>query len=31
VTGFVMVDEAPMLLVDLPTLVREQTAAAAPA
>jgi chemotaxis signal transduction protein len=31
VTGFVMVDEAPMLLVDLPTLVREQAAAAAPA
>ncbi len=28
VTGFVIVDEAPMLLVDLPTLVRERTAAA---
>ncbi len=28
VTGFVIVDESPMLLVDLPTLVREQTAAA---
>lgn len=31
VTGFVMVDEAPMLLVDLPTLVRERAGAAAPA
>lgn len=30
VTGFVMVDEAPMLLVDLPTLVRERAGAAAP-
>ncbi|BDG04260.1 chemotaxis protein CheW [Anaeromyxobacter oryzae] len=29
VTGFVIVDEAPMLLVDLPTLVREQAGAAA--
>ena len=29
VTGFVMVDEAPMLLVDLPTLVRERSGAAA--
>lgn len=28
VTGFVIVDEAPMLLVDLPTLVRERTLAA---
>lgn len=28
VTGFVMVDEAPMLLVDLPTLVRERSGAA---
>ncbi len=27
VTGFVMVDEAPMLLVDLPTLVRERSGA----
>lgn len=27
VTGFVMVDDAPILLVDLPTLVREQLAA----
>ncbi len=27
VTGFVMVDEAPMLLVDLPTLVRERLGA----
>jgi hypothetical protein len=27
VTGFVMVDEVPMLLVDLPTLVREHPAA----
>jgi chemotaxis signal transduction protein len=31
VTGFVMLDDAPMLLVDLPTLVREHSAAAAPA
>lgn len=30
VTGFVMVDEAPMLLVDLPTLVRERSGAAPP-
>jgi chemotaxis signal transduction protein len=30
VTGFVIVDEAPMLLVDLPTLVRERTSAAPP-
>jgi hypothetical protein len=30
VTGFVIVDEAPMLLVDLPTLVRERSGAAAP-
>ena len=29
VTGFVIVDEAPMLLVDLPTLVRERSGAAA--
>jgi chemotaxis signal transduction protein len=29
VTGFVIVDEAPMLLVDLPTLVREHSGAAA--
>jgi chemotaxis signal transduction protein len=29
VTGFVMVDDAPMLLVDLPTLVRERALAAA--
>ncbi len=28
VTGFVIVDEAPMLLVDLPTLVRERSGAA---
>jgi hypothetical protein len=28
VTGFVMVDEAPVLLVDLPTLVREHPGAA---
>jgi chemotaxis signal transduction protein len=28
VTGFVIVDEAPMLLVDLPTLVRERAPAA---
>ena len=28
VTGFVMVDDAPMLLVDLPTLVRERPGAA---
>jgi chemotaxis signal transduction protein len=27
VTGFVMLDEAPMLLVDLPTLVRERPGA----
>ncbi len=27
VTGFVIVDEAPLLLVDLPTLVRERQAA----
>jgi len=31
VTGFVLVDESPMLLVDLPTLVREQRASAAAA
>ncbi len=30
VTGFVIVDDAPMLLVDLPTLVRERSGAAAP-
>ena len=30
VTGFVIVDEAPMLLVDLPTLVRERSGAAPP-
>jgi hypothetical protein len=30
VTGFAMVDEAPLLLVDLPTLVRERPGAAAP-
>ncbi len=30
VTGFVMVDEVPMLLVDLPTLVRERSLEAAP-
>ncbi len=32
VTGFVMIDDAPLLLVDLPTLVRERSAppAAAP-
>jgi chemotaxis signal transduction protein len=30
VTGFVIVDEAPMLLVDLPTLVRERSGAASP-
>jgi chemotaxis signal transduction protein len=30
VTGFVMVDDAPLLLVDLPTLVREQSPAPAP-
>jgi chemotaxis signal transduction protein len=29
VIGFVIVDEAPMLLVDLPTLVRERSGAAA--
>lgn len=29
VTGFVIVDEAPLLLVDLPTLVRERVAAPA--
>ncbi len=29
VTGFVILDEAPMLLVDLPTLVRERPGAAA--
>jgi chemotaxis signal transduction protein len=29
VTGFVIVDEAPLLLVDLPTLVRERSGAAA--
>jgi chemotaxis signal transduction protein len=28
VTGFVMVNEAPMLLVDLPTVVRERSGAA---
>ena len=28
VTGFVIVDEAPVLLVDLPTLVRERSGAA---
>lgn len=28
VTGFVILDEAPMLLVDLPTLVRERSGAA---
>jgi hypothetical protein len=28
VTGFVMIDDAPMLLVDLPTLVRERPGAA---
>lgn len=31
VTGFVMVDEVPTLLVDLPTLVRERLAAGADA
>jgi chemotaxis signal transduction protein len=31
VTGFVLVDESPTLLVDLPTLVREQRASAAAA
>jgi len=31
VTGFVLVDESPMLLIDLPTLVREQRASAAAA
>jgi hypothetical protein len=30
VTGFVILDEAPMLLVDLPTLVRERSGAPAP-
>ena len=30
VTGFVIVDEAPVLLVDLPTLVREHPGAAPP-
>jgi chemotaxis signal transduction protein len=30
VTGFVILDEAPMLLVDLPTLVRERPGAAPP-
>ena len=30
VTGFVIVDEAPMLLVDLPTLVRERPGVASP-
>lgn len=30
VTGFVIVDDAPMLLVDLPTLVRERSGAASP-
>jgi hypothetical protein len=30
VSGFVIVDEVPMLLVDLPTLVRERPGAAAP-
>lgn len=30
VTGFVMLDDAPTLLVDLPTLVRERHDAAAP-
>lgn len=30
VTGFVIVDEAPLLLVDLPTLVRERSGAAPP-
>jgi hypothetical protein len=29
VSGFVMIDEAPLLLVDLPTLVRERPGAAA--
>jgi chemotaxis signal transduction protein len=31
VTGFVILDEAPMLLVDLPTLVRERPGAASSA
>jgi hypothetical protein len=30
VSGFVLVDEVPMLLVDLPTLVRERPGASAP-
>lgn len=30
VTGFVIVDDSPLLLVDLPTLVRERSVAAAP-
>lgn len=30
VTGFVIVDDAPLLLVDLPTLVRERAGAPAP-
>ncbi len=30
VTGFVVVDDSPLLLVDLPTLVRERSAEAAP-
>lgn len=30
VTGFVMVDDAPLLLVDLPTLVRERSSELAP-
>ncbi len=30
VTGFVILDEAPMLLVDLPTLVRERSGVAPP-
>jgi chemotaxis signal transduction protein len=30
VSGFVLVDEVPMLLVDLPTLVRERSSAATP-
>lgn len=31
VTGFVTVDDSPLLLVDLPTLVRERSVEAAPA
>lgn len=31
VTGFVMIDDAPLLLVDLPTLVRERSASPAAA